>query len=223
MTNQSSHLDTDPFFDADSWAELPNLLGHLPEPVHLVVWGDPTNPIEAEAVRLCAVLAERFAALTTETLPRRPTYHYWPVIGIMRPTAVGYDDLGLRIIGLPNGYAMTSFITAIQAVSFRGMTSEAVTRIRLNKLAQPIEIQMITDANNEAGALMAHPLFNMAVSSPLVRVFMIMGDQFPAILDRYSVQYVPHTIINGRVHIEGVVDEAIIMRHIGQAAKTSNP
>src|SRR5690606_1690811 len=116
-------------------------------------------------------------------------YAYWPVIGVMRPTAVGYDDLGLRIIGLPNGYAITSLITAIQAVSFRGMTSEAVTRIRLNKLEQEIKIELITDANNEVGALMAHPLFNMAVTTPAIRVFLVMADQFPAILDRYSIHY----------------------------------
>lgn len=204
-------------FDEETWAQLPALLAHLPEPVHLVVWGDEVTPPEAEAAQLCRTLAGHFPIITTQMLPRRANYNYWPVIGVMRGGQAAYEDVGARIIGLPHGYQMTSFITAIQAVSFQGMSSEALTRIQLGKLKKEVRVELLTAADNEVGALMAHPLFNMAVVSPYVRVFMIMADQFPLIVQRYSVNYLPHTVINGRVHLEGVADEAAILRHMARA------
>ena len=205
-------------FDAETWAQLPALLGHLPESVHLIVWGDETAAqSDKDAVVLCQTLADHFEKIQFQVLPRRINYDYWPVIGVMSGTQDAWDDLGVRIIGLPNGYQMTSFITAIQAVSFKGMTSEATTRIKLTKLSQDVSIEVITAADNEAGALMTHPLFNMTVVSPHIRTYMIMADQFPAIIHKYSVNFVPHTVINGRVHIEGIVDEDVILQHIGKA------
>ncbi len=153
-------------FDEETWAQLPALLAHLPEPVHIVVWGDETAVArDAEAVRLCQTLAAHFDAITTQTLPRRVNYDYWPVLGIMRGTQEAYEDVGVRMIGLPDGFQMTSFITAVQAVSFQGRTAAAVTRIQLAKLAQDVSLEVITAADNEAGALMTQPLFNMAVKS----------------------------------------------------------
>lgn len=220
MTEEKDELNSETTipFDEDTWAQLPALLAHLPEPVHINVWGDPTaSATDAEASNLCQTLADRFETITMKNLPRRINYDYWPVLGIMRGTADDYEDVGVRIIGLPNGYQMTSFIAAIQAVSFKGMTSEATTRIQLAKLEKEVRIEVITSADNEAGALMTQPLFNMAAVNANVRVFMIMSDQFPVVLERYSVNYVPHTVINHKVHIEGVVDEKGILEHIAKA------
>jgi alkyl hydroperoxide reductase subunit AhpF len=206
-----------PLFDEETWAQLPALLAHLPEPVHLVMWGDANSRHDAEAARLCQTLARHFVPISAEIRPRTPSYHYWPVMGVMRGTAVTHEDWGIRLIGLPRGYAMTVFVAAIQAVSFRGMTSEALTRIQLRKLEKEVRVEMLTAADNEAGVMMAHPLANMAAASPHVRLFVIMADQFPVIVERYSVHYLPHTVLNGRVHIEGVVDEKEILAHMATA------
>ncbi len=216
---QEVEQDNNPF-DAETWAQLPALLGHLPDPVHLIVWGDETAAQrDKDAIVLCQTLADEFEMIQFQTLPRRINYDYWPVIGVMQGTQDEWDDVGVRIIGVPVGYQMTSFITAVQAVALKGMTSEAATRIKLSKLTQDITIEVVTSADNEAGALMTHPLFNMAVISPHIRTFMIMSDQFPTIIHKYSVSYVPHTVINGRVHIEGVVNEEVILQHISKAIK----
>lgn len=204
-------------FDAETWAQLPALLAHLPEPIHINVWGEAAaSAQDAEAIRMCQTLADHFDTITMQNLPRRINYDYWPVLGIMRGRPDAYEDVGVRIIGLPQGFGMTSFITAVQAVSFKGMTSEALTRMQLAKLKEDIRFELITAEDNEAGALMAQPLFNMAAVNPHIRVFMIMAEQFPVIIERYSVNYLPHTVINNRVHIEGVVAEKEILAHIAK-------
>ena len=209
-------------FDAETWAQLPELLENLPEPVHIIMWGDPAESVaEKETAVLLQSLTERFSQLTTQTLPRRINYDFYPVLGVMGGPADDWHDFGVRLIGLPNGFAMTSFITAVQAVSFRGMTLEAMTRIKLKQLSKPVNIELFSAADNEAGALMAQPLFNMAVVNEHIRTFFIMADQFPTAVDRYSLNYLPHMVLNGRVHMEGVVDEAEILKQISIAVKSS--
>ncbi len=209
-------------FDEATWAQLPTLLENLPEPVHIILWGDPAaSEAEKETAVLLQSLTDRFSQLTYQVLPRRINYHYYPVLGVMGGPAEDWHDFGVRLIGLPNGYAMTSFITAVQAVSFRGMTLEAMTRIKLKQLTQPVSIELFSAADNEAGALMAQPLFSMAVVNEHIRTFFVMTDQFPTAVDRYSLNYLPHMVINQRVHLEGVVGEEEILKQIATAVKTT--
>ncbi|VAW31846.1 hypothetical protein MNBD_CHLOROFLEXI01-4208 [hydrothermal vent metagenome] len=209
-------------FDEETWAQLPTIFENLPEPIHMIMWGDPAeSEVERETAVLLESLTDRFEQLTTQVLPRRVNYHFYPVLGIMGGPAGEWHDFGLRLIGLPNGYAMTSFVTAVQAVSFRGMTLGAMSRIQLKKLTQPINIELFSAADNEAGALMAQPLFNMTVVNEHIRSFFIMADQFPTAVERYSINFLPHMVINGRVHMEGVVDESEILKQIAATTKSS--
>ena len=208
-------------FDDETWAQLPALLENLPEPVQIILWGDPAeSEAEQETAVLLQSLTDRFDQLTTQVLPRRINYHFYPVLGIMGGPAKTWHDFGVRLIGQPNGYAMTSFVTAVQAVSFRGMTLEAMSRIKLKQLTQPCTIELFSAADNEAGALMAQPLFNMAVVNEHIRTFLIMADQFPTAVERYSINFLPHMVVNGRIHMEGVVDENEILKQLAAAIKT---
>jgi alkyl hydroperoxide reductase subunit AhpF len=207
--------DWQPRFDPDSWANLPAFFEQLPEPVRLVVWGDEEGTgSEKEAMALARMLAERFDQIRFELRPRRPEHAFYPVIGALAETEPDLTDYGVRIIGLPLGYQMTSLVAAIQAVSFRGMTLEARTRIRLHKLASPVTLELVTAADDEAGAAIAYLLFNIAVVSPFVRSYLIMGDLFPEALLRFSVKIVPHLVINDRSHISGPISEEGLLKQI---------
>ncbi len=205
-------------FDKTTWDQLPDFLDQLPEPVQLNIWCDPeASPAEAEGVKLAQTLNEQFQNIDFIQLPRRINFHYYPVFGVMGVGEEEAIDFGVRIIGLPTGYQMTSLIAGIQCVSFRGMTSEARSRITLQKLKQDVSVEVISSAEDEGGAIMAQTAFNMAVASPKLRSYLIMGDQFSDALLRYSVSYLPHTVIDGRVHIDGVVDEKELLEQIAKA------
>jgi alkyl hydroperoxide reductase subunit AhpF len=202
-------------FDEETWASLPDYLSHLPEAVRLHVWADDKNShSERMAVELARTLSKRFEKIDFKLLPRRINYNFYPVIGVMRLDGEDAIDLGVRFIGLPAGYQMTSLISAIQSVAFRGMTSEAMTRIQLNKLKNEVSLELITSADDEAGTVMAHRVCNLAVVSPWIRTYVIRGDVFPEAVIRYSINRVPHLVINERVHMEGIVDEKVILEHI---------
>ena len=212
--------DEQQVFDDETWAQLPSFLQYLPEPIYLIVWGDESASLrEKEAARLCRTLADHFDVIQFQMLPQRINYPYWPVIGVMRGTQADYEDVGVRIVGLPAGYQMTSFITAMQAVAFQGSTMGPKTRVQLHKLADAVTLELITAVDDETGALMAQPIFNMAAVNPHIRATLIMGDNFPQALWKHSVYHLPHLVINGRVHVEGVVDEEAIVKHIAKAVK----
>jgi alkyl hydroperoxide reductase subunit AhpF len=205
-------------FDEETWASLPDYLSHLPEAVRLHVWGDEkATASEHEAAEMARMLDNRFEHIDFKLLPRRINYNYYPVIGIMRLDGDEAIDHEVRFIGLPAGYQMTSLISAIQSVAFRGMTSEAMTRIQLKKLRHEVTLELITSAEDEAGTVMAHRVCNLAVISPWIRTYIIMGDAFPEAVIRYSVNRLPHLVINERVHLEGIVDEKMILEHIASS------
>lgn len=209
-------------FDDDTWRQLPDFLGQLPEPVCLHVWADAAGePAEREAARLAATLAERFPQLSTRLLPRRENYPYYPVIGVMGGPAEAPRDDGLRLIGLPIGYQMTSLIAAIQAVAFRGQTLEPATRIRLSRLPDDadVTIEILTAADDEWGGVAAKAAFGMAAASARVRAYLIVTDFFPEAAARYSAATLPHVVINRRVHYSGAPDEDALLRHIALALK----
>ena len=205
-------------FDAETWELLPNYFAELPNPVQIHLWGDPdSGQGEQEALRLVQTLAGRFKQIDAAIFPRRANYPYYPVIGIFGLDGEEAIDHGVRLIGLPSGYQMTSLIAAIQAVSFRGSSVEAKTRFLLQALDQDVRLELLTAANDEGGAVMAKTAFGLAVASPTIRSFLIMADVFPTISVRYSATYLPHLVINGRSHIDGVIEEEELLKKIAAA------
>lgn len=233
-------------FDAATWAEMPSFFERLPTPVTLSLWADPAaSRAEHEALRLCQTLADEFAMLHFQLHPRRENYPYYPVIGVFgradetrdwrleigelergkleRAAEVGMAgvDYGVRLIGLPVGYQMTSLIAAIQVVSFQAQTLEPLTRIKLRRLEQQLEqdiiIEILATADEEGAAIVAKHAFGLAVACPRIRAFLIMADAFPEAAVRFSARLFPHTIINGRHHISGVVDEAGLLVQVIKA------
>jgi alkyl hydroperoxide reductase subunit AhpF len=202
-------------FDQETWDLLPNYFEELPNPIRIHLWGDPdSGQGEQEALRLIQALASRFPQIDAAAFPRRANYPYYPVIGIFALEENEAIDHGVRLIGLPSGYQMTSLIAAIQAVSFQGSSLEAKTRIMLQGLDQDVRLELLTAANDEGGAALARTLFGLAVASPHIRSFLIMADVFPMASVRYSATYLPHMVINGRNHIDGIIEEEELLNKI---------
>lgn len=220
--SDSNSLASNPF-DDDTWELLPSLLTQLPTRVLLQLWGDENGtPYEQEGVRICRALAGEFAAIGFRLLPRRINYNYYPVIGVMAGTIEEHTDPGIRIIGLPTGYQLTTLIAALQTVSFQAQTLEPGTRIRLRALekrdpAPEVRIEVLTSAEDEEGTLIAKHAFGLAVGSPHVRSFAIMTDCFPEAALMYSAAYLPHTVINGHVHYDGPLGESELLQQVGVA------
>ncbi len=221
MDEQTTQPDPNNPFDAETWALLPSYFDQLPNPVQINLWGDPQMSLgEREAARLCHALAERFEQITYRILPRRINYDYYPVFGMMGKEGDGEVDYGVRIIGNPAGYQLTSLIAAIQAVSFRGVTLEPKTRLMMRGLDSAVALEIVSAADNESGALVAKNAFGLSVANPHIRTYLIMGDVFEEAMIQYSVTELPHIVINNRYHVSGLIEsEEALVEHIAKAVK----
>lgn len=198
--------------------QLAEFLQELPNPVCIHYWGlEDASPEEKEAMHLCQALANRFDKITLHTFSRRANYPYYPVLGFMGVKDDAKVDYGVRIIGLPVGYQLTSLIAAIQAVSFQGVTLEPLTRIKLQKLNTAVQLELVTDPEDEGGTLVAKTIFGFAVAHEQIKSYLLMSNMFPEAAIRYSAYTLPHLVVNGRVHLSGVADESTILQHIGRA------
>ncbi len=207
-------------FDAETWQQLSASLTEIPQPVRLHLWADPNASLgEREAARLAQALAAQFEKIDFAIFPRRINYPYYPVLGVMGLQNDEVIDYGVRIIGLPAGFQLTALIAGIQAVSFQGVTLEPKTRIQIKGLKNEVRLEILTAADNEMGTLMAKTAFGLAVVSEKVRAFLIMADVFPEAVVKYSANELPHTVINGRYHLAGLVDEEELLKQIAKAIK----
>ena len=78
-------------------------------------------------------------------------------------------------------------------------------------------------AEDEAGAVVAKAAFGAAAATERIRTFLIVTDYFPEAAQRYSAAYLPHTVINKRVHFNGVLEEHELVRQIERAVKRERP
>lgn len=215
-------MDKQSLFDHATWGTLDGFIRRLPEPVKIVVWGEAEHSLgEREAIRLGEKLAERYEIVHFEQRPRRENYHYYPVLAIMRLAEGEEVDDGIRLIGLPAGYQINGLVGAIQAASFQGSQLEARTRIQLSRLPADarLDIEVFTSAESEESALVATLAAGMAAASPQIRAFLIAADVFPQAAVRYSARTLPHTVVDGRIHIQGVLDEEAMLRQLRLALR----
>ncbi|MFO7662777.1 MAG: hypothetical protein R6X18_09305 [Chloroflexota bacterium] len=224
MTNPNNLSGTIPF-DDETWQALPNYLGNLPEPVCLHVWGDENaGQAERETANLVQILNNRFPNITYRLLPRRINYPYYPVIGVFGGTVEESIDYGVRIIGLPAGYQMTTLVAGIQAVAFRGQTLEPMTRIHLHKLAnseKSFDVELLTSRDDMEGSVAAKIIFGAAVANRNIMAYVIITDNFPEAALRYSAEFLPHVIINQRIHFDGVLDEEKLLELLSRASQST--
>ncbi len=216
MPDENDILETT--LDAGLLDQLAPYLNQLQAEVRLVVWGDENlSAAEKEAMRLAASLSERFPGIHHAFRPRRVNYSYYPVIAVMKADGEEEVDYRVRIIGQPVGVMINGLVGAIQAVSFNAGNLETGTRIRLKRLTEPVALELLTAADNEAGAILTTLISAMAVASPPIEAYTVMAEQFPAAALRYSVGSLPHIVINRRYHVAGLVDEEALLSHISRA------
>ena len=123
-------------------------------------------------------------------------------------------DYGIRLFGIPSGYEFSSLIEDILQVS-RGTTDlSAETLTELEKLENPVHIQVFvtpTCPHCPRAVILAHKL---ALASDKITADMIESAEFPDLANRYQVYGVPRTVINDVIHIEGAVPETRLVAEL---------
>lgn len=113
------------------------------------------------------------------------------------------NDTGVRFYGLPGGYEINSFLSAILEIS--GNKTELPENIlnRIKAINKDIHIQVFVTLvcpYCPASVVNAHKL---ALENKKIKADMIESSTFPHLAIKYSVQGVPKTIINEKHELVG--------------------
>jgi glutaredoxin-like protein len=120
-------------------------------------------------------------------------------------------DYGIRLYGVPAGYEFSTLIEDILMVSQQKSTLNAKTLNELQKLTQPVNIQVFvtpTCPYCPRAVVLAHQL---ALASEYITASMVEANEFPHLSHKYQVYGVPRTVIEDVIHVEGAVPEAMLV------------
>lgn len=129
-------------------------------------------------------------------------------------------DYGIRLYGVPAGYEFSTLIEDILMVSQQKPALNAQTLNELQKLTQPVDIQVFvtpTCPYCPRAVVLAHQL---ALASDLITASMVEANEFPHLSNKYQVYGVPRTVIQDVIHVEGAVPEAMLVEEL---LKVLNP
>jgi glutaredoxin-like protein len=136
-----------------------------------------------------------------------------PAITISSP-----DCDRIRFYGAPFGHELMSLMEAIRmtASGDSGLSDES--RARLSTLTQPVRILVFFTPTCVYCPQMVNLANQLAVESPLISASAIDATEYPDLVQRYSVNGVPKTVINDTLEIIGAAGEADLVETVVSVA-----
>lgn len=124
----------------------------------------------------------------------------------------------VRYLGIPSGYEFMTLVEDLVAVSSGKTDLGERTRKALADLPADVHIQVFvtpTCPYCPAAARLAHML---AIESGRVIADVVEVSEFPQMAERFRVQGVPKTVINGTIEMVGAQPEAAFLAAVQRAA-----
>jgi glutaredoxin-like protein len=121
---------------------------------------------------------------------------------------------GIVYLGIPSGYEFSSLVQDILMAGHGDSGLNQTTREALEKLAEPVRIQVFVTPTCPYCPGAVHLAHQMAYQSDLVQAEMIEAMEFPELAQKFGVMGVPRTVINDRQHVEGAVPEAVLLEQV---------
>jgi alkyl hydroperoxide reductase subunit AhpF len=134
-----------------------------------------------------------------------------PAIAILGVDGDGTVDYGIRLVGAPVDYELTSLVEAIVTVSTREAHLSPAGRARLAELTRPVHVQVFstpTCVHCPRAVALAH---RFALASPLVSATAYSVVEFPDLIRRHRVTGVPKTVVDTGVELLDVPAEAVLL------------
>ena len=206
--------------------ELKQEFQNLEHPVRLLVFSQALADPESEQVRR---LVEELGALDPKI--RTESYNFVldeakvRELGIARIPAIavlGEDkDYGVRLYGLPQGYEFGLLIDAILDVSSGQSGLGDETKAALGALPRPVHIQVFSTPTCPYCPRAARLAFKFAIESEKVTADGVEVTGYPDLARKYQVSSVPKTVVGESLHFVGAGPEAMLLKHVQEAAGAS--
>lgn len=131
--------------------------------------------------------------------------HRYGINKVPATAVIGEKDYGIRFYGITAGYEFSSLIEAILMVSrgTSGLSRELEDLLML--IDVPVHLEVMITLTCPYCPHMVHIAHQMAMANEYIGADMVDAAEFPQLVQRYSVQGVPRTVINELAAFEGAL------------------
>lgn len=189
-------------FNDEVREKLTEILKELKDEVNVAFF---TQEIECAACRDARAFAEEFAGLsdkikleTFEFVENKDVAEQYGVDKIPAMVLLDKDknDYGVRFYGIPGGYEINSFLTALSEVSGNREELPEELRQRVQAIDQDVHIQVFVTATCPycPGAVVTG--HRLAMENPHIKADMVDATVYPELSMKYGVRGVPKIVIN---------------------------
>lgn len=189
-------------FNDDVRQKLTEILTGLKEEVNIAFF---TQEYECASCRDAHAFAEEFAELsdkikleTFEFVQDKAEAEKYGVDKIPAMVLLDKDkkDYGVRFYGIPGGYEINSFLTALNEISGNRDELPAELRKRIQAIDKDVHIQVFVTATCPycPGAVVTG--HRLAMENPHIKADMVDATAYPELSIKYGVRGVPKIVIN---------------------------
>lgn len=204
----------------DLRVELSRRLEAVAQPLRIVLFSEPASGIYVPGRRECvsckqaedlmqevAGLSDKLSLEIYNVKEDQQMAKDWGIEHTPTISIVADDDVGIRFIGLPNGYEFGSFFETILSFSKKdfGLSEEVAERVA--EVSEQIDIKTFstpTCPHCPRAIVNAH---RMAMTNPLIRSTAVESQEFSELAGRYEVYSVPKIVVNETHHFVGGLPE----------------
>ncbi len=195
--------------------------GELERPVRLIYFSQefdcPYCEIMREILSELTELSDKITLTVYDMLEDSLEAEKYEIGMIPALVVANEKDYGIRYFGVPGGYEFSSLIEDIVDVSKGNTELSEETKQALKDLKKPIQIRVFITMSCPYCPRAVRIAHQMAMESDLVRGEMIEAEEFPELVQQYSVGAVPKVVINDAVEFEGALPEELYLEHVLRA------
>lgn len=200
--------------------ELAKRLEAVEKPLRILVFSEPVTGIYVPGRRECvsckqaedlmqevADLSDNLSLEIYNIKENQQMAKDWGIEHTPTISLVADEDVGIRFIGLPNGYEFGSFFETILSFSKKdfGLSEEVAARVA--GVTEQIEIKTFstpTCPHCPRAIVNAH---RMALANPLITSTAVESQEFSELAGQYDVYSVPKIVVNETHHFVGGLPE----------------
>ncbi len=189
-------------FDDNVKKQLTDLLGNLKDPVKVLFFTQefecPLCKDNHDFIKELSGMSSNITLEVYDFVKDRDTADKYGIdkIPAMLVTDDRGTDTGIRFFGIPGGYEINSFLTALSEVSGAGeeLPKDIVERIK--KIDKDIHVEVFITLTCPYCPQAVATAHRIALENPKIRADMIESSTFQHLAIKYNVSSVPKIVIN---------------------------
>ena len=202
--------------------ELKNVLGRMQNRVALKFFWQKECPgckQQQELLETLAGLTDKISLDTYEIAEQKSEAERFGIDKVPATAVIGKKDYGIRFYGITAGHEFASFIQTLLLVEQDNAMLPSDLGAFLSQIDSPLHLEVMTTLTCPYCAEMVVTANRLAIAGEQIRSDMIESEEFPQLVERYGVQGVPLTAINGEPAFEGALPLADVILELFKAAK----